>query len=1066
MKARKKISTFMLAIMLISQCITIFMRNVAFGNAEDFAIKNVNVRSSVDTAYIYPGSSRVNLKIEAAYQNGTPAQNVVGWLNTTAGIGFNSQSGACSPARLLNGSIAENVTLNTHVTFEYLLDINSSLEPGDYKLTLNITYVKESSITFEVLPPINLTVSPYPPISLRVVDAYFSPASYPSSVDTNLYVVLENNGSCSISSANFNVTLPENFTIENPRASVGFVDIGDRFTLTFTGVSIPVNAGLGVYNISIYADCSARTEDGVTYSSSASIEALVAVESPPPEEPLMVANVNTLYNGAPAPLLPSARNIVLRVYLINRLPDTISAMSVNATLPNGIFVRAISGTYINGIAPGGTCYVDLTLDVNPETEIGLTAGTLNITYLRIVSGSSFLMNQTVGFPVNVESEHSYLSELAFVEAYWGYPDPTPAYSTSRYVPLTIRLVNDGRFDVHGVVVNASSPYLTPIKDSDAIAAAVASGGSCTAVLYFDVNTDAPTIPVEIHVRYVFTEFGTHISVFRNFTAPMPVESYPASESILLLVGAGWQNNVNVFPRTSNATFQVTLANRAPFSISGVNLKLNLPSGMSSKGLSEATAYIEGPVRSLATFTASFTVSVGDVSPGNYDADLTVDCILLSGGPGVRRVEEFTLQIGVNDDRFALEVVDTRWYEGSVGPNTYGAHLIILVRNVYVDGLHGAILKLELPEGIYNSADNTSIVNAAPLSVQLQLPLQTQNLAEILNAFLGSQQASTTQVYGRGDILTFMFSLNLFDVEVGNYIFDGKLSYIDAWNGNGEIFLAVPVAILGKAGYIGLIMTESISVRSRYVNTSLTLVNYGSSPVYDAYVVVTPYQGMPILIASPTVNHVERILPEESLEIPLSLAYNPLGFYSQTGGVSSITYGPVPLMVSIFYRDSCGYSQMFNNSIVVVVEPFIDLVLRNVRATGTNASSTVTGIIVNYGSSTAYRVEAELKIGETAESSFIGDIDPGSEVAFRVDINKYASSAILAVKYYDVFNKLDSKQINVNVTLQEAPVPPQTQAEQFPIERWIIVAGVLVFLAVSTVLIYRMAKKTKIESSSP
>lgn len=1066
LKSLKKMSSVMLVMMLVLQCTPIIMQNVAFGETVDFVIKNVNVRSSADTAYIYPGSSRVNLKIEAVYQNVTPAQNVVGWLNTTTtGIGFGAQSGACSPAKLLNGSIAENITLNTYVTFEYLLDINSSIAPGDYELTLNITYVKEGNINFEV-HPINITVSPYPTISLRVVNAYFSPASYPGSINTNLYVVLENNGSCAINSANFNVTLPENFTVENPRANVGFVNKGDRFTLTFTGVTIPVNAGLGTYNITICADCSARTEDGVTYSSSTLIEAFVSVEEPPPEEPIMVANINTLYNGAPAPLLPSARNIVLRIHLINKLPDTISAMSVNAMLPSGIFVRAISGTYINGMAPGGTSYVDLTLDVDSGIEIGLAAGILDITYLRIVSGSSFLMNQTVNFPVNVESAHSYLSELALVEAYWGYPDPAPAYSTSRYVPLTIRLVNNGRFDVQGVVINASSASLMPIKDSDAIAVAVASGGSCTAVLYFDVNTDELSIPVEIHVNYKFTEFGTYINVFRNFTASMLVESYPASESILTLVSAGWQNNVNVFPRTSNATFQVTLANRAPFSISGVNLKLKLPYGVSSKGLDEATAYIGGPVRSLATFTASFTVSVGDISPGNYDADLIVDCILLSGGPGVRRIEEFAIQIGVNDDTFALEVVDARWYEGSVGPNTYGAHLIILVRNVYVDGLHGALLKLELPDGIYNSADNSSSVNGAPLSVQLQLPLQTQNLAEILNAFLSAQQASTAQVYSRGDILTFMFSLNLLDVEVGNHMFDGQLSYIDAWNGNREIQLTIPVAILGKAGYIGLIMNESISVRNRYVKTSLTLVNYGSSPVYDAYVVVSPYQGMPILIASPTVNYVERILPKESLEIPLSLAYNPLGFYSQTGGISAVTYGPVPLMISIFYRDSCGYSQMFNNSIVVVVEPFIELILRNVRATGTNASSTVTGIIVNYGSSSAYRVEAELKVGEITESSFIGDIDPGSEVAFRLDANKYESSAVLTLKYYDVFNKMETKQISINVTLQEAPAAPQTQAEQFPIERWIIVAGVLVFLSVATVLIYRMAKKTKIEGSSP
>jgi hypothetical protein len=554
-------------------------------------------------------------------------------------------------------------------------------------------------------------------------------------------------------------------------------------------------------------------------------------------------------------------------------------------------------------------------------------------------------------------------------------------------------------------------------------------------------------------------------VVRDFTVSLPIESYPASESILSLVDAGWQNNVNVFPKTSNATYQVTLANRAPYSIAGVNLRLKLPAGITSKGQGGATAYFEGPIRSLATFTASFTVSVGNVQPGSYNATLTADCILLSGGPGVRRVENFTLQISVNDDSSALEVLDARWYEGSVGLNTYGAHLIVLVRNVYVDGLHGAVLELELPEGVFNSVDNSSIVRATPLSVQVQLPLQQQSLAEILSAFLGAQQASPAQVYGRGDILTFMFSLNLFDIEVGNYILEGRLSYIDGWGGSRQIPTKVPVAILGKAGYIEIIAEKTISVRSRYTNASLTLVNHGSSPVYDAYVAVSPYQGTPILIASPALNHIEKIPPGENYTIPLTLAYNPIGFYSQTGGTMAMTYGPVPFIVSIFYRDACGYQRVFNNSITVIVEPFIDLTLRNVKATGTGTTSTVSGIIVNYGSAIAYRVEVELKIGNASQSSFIGDVEPGSEIAFRVDINKYSSSAVLAVRYYDVFNKLESKETNITIALQEV-TPPTVEGERFQIERWIIVAGVITFLAVATILIYRTMKKTRLTESIP
>ncbi|MEM3055070.1 MAG: hypothetical protein QXM52_05135, partial [Candidatus Bathyarchaeia archaeon] len=518
MKNLEKVLTLTLAITLALQFAPLFVQNIAFGDSPtDFAIRNINMMSSADTVYVYPGSKRVDLKVEAAYQNSTAnATNVVGWLKTTEGIGFSSGSGSCSPARLLNGSVAQEVSIGTVLTFEYLLDVPRSVENGTYELVLNITYVKEGIMTFEVYQTA-IKISPYPTVSLRVVDAYFSPAAYPGSVDTNLYVVLENNGSNTINSANFNVTLPDGFTVKNPWASTGLVNKGDRFTLTFTGVAIPVNALVGAYIATIYADCSARTDDGVAYSNVVPLNVPVMVENPPPEQPIMVASVNTLYNGAAAPLLPSARGVVLRVYLINRLPDTISAMAVIATLPNGMAVRGVSGTYINGMAPGGTCFVDLTVDVNFSMDLGENVGELNITYLKIVSGASFLMNQAIYFPINVESAHSYISELVFVEAYWGYPDPTPVYSTSRYVPLTVRLANYGRYAVWGIVINASSQHLVPIKDSEACATTVASGGSCTAVLYFDVNNTAPNVSVKVFSNYIFTEFGTNINVVRTFT---------------------------------------------------------------------------------------------------------------------------------------------------------------------------------------------------------------------------------------------------------------------------------------------------------------------------------------------------------------------------------------------------------------------------------------------------------------------------------------------------------------------------------------------------------------------
>ncbi|MEM0313215.1 MAG: hypothetical protein QXQ41_01515 [Candidatus Bathyarchaeia archaeon] len=145
---------------------------------------------------------------------------------------------------------------------------------------------------------------------------------------------------------------------------------------------------------------------------------------------------------------------------------------------------------------------------------------------------------------------------------------------------------------------------------------------------------------------------------------------------------------------------------------------------------------------------------------------------------------------------------------------------------------------------------------------------------------------------------------------------------------------------------------------------------------------------------------------------------------------------------------------------MTVEPFIELSIRNLRAVGSNKSTTITGIILNQGSSTAYRAEAEIVMGETSQTSFIGDIDPGSEVAFRVDIDRYNATAILNIKYYNVFNEIETKQMPVKVYPKEEAAPV-VQPEQPQVERWIIVAGVLVFLCGAAFIIYRTVKKSRI-----
>jgi hypothetical protein len=1062
----KRILALILTFLLTNASLLILLIPLESFCSQDggFTIINVISRSSSGSLKIYPGSRRVSLKIEAAYLGNEAARSVTGCLKTFSGIEFSAGSGSCAPARSLNGSVALSVNKGDHVTFDYYLDISSSLSAGTYILGLNITYHVDLNLLYEAYN-ISITVSPYPEIQIRVIDAYLSPAASPGSVNTNLYVLMENNGESTIDSADLEVTLPNGFTVNNPRVRVNAVSVNARFTAVFSGISVPISASRGTYIARINVDASLRTEDNVNYNDAASIEAQFSVTDPPREEPLMISSVAILYQGSPAPLLPSASGVTLRTVMINRLPDAVSGMVITPTFPSGITLKSISGTYVNGMAPGGSCFIDMTIDVNPSLQPGRYSVLLHMLYVRIVSGASYTAEQDAVIQVFIESPHIYIPEISLSSAYWGSPNPSPAYEESRYVPLTLEFINNGRYNIVGGIIRASSQFLKPIKDSEALASRLAPGSYGSVTLYFDINANVDKVAINISASYIFDEFGAHLNITRSFEASLLVEKYPALASSMEIVSSGWQNSYNVFPNTDNATYQVTIANRAPYSASGIILLLHLPEKMLSSGRGEASAYIEGPIRSLGTFTASFSISVGNVQPGKYNATLTVDFILLSGGPGVRRLEKFNLTIPINDDSQALEFVSSRWYEGAVGPNTYGAHLLITFRNNYVDSMRGAILELNLPSGFLNSADNSSSVRTVPASMQvLQAiqPIQMQDLSGILGQYISASQTSPAQTFARGDILTFLIGIHVLNVEIGTHHAEGMLSYIDQWGTRRDVLVEVPITVLGRVEYVGVFMNGSIAVRRRFTNASLTIVNFGSSPIYDVYVLVSPYQGAPILIASPAVNYIKVIGAGERIETPVTLAYNPLGSISQAGGTAVINYGTVPFMVSLIYRDASGAVRSFNNTVTVILEPFIDLIIKDVRATGKNSSSSVSGTIVNYGSATAYRVEASLQVGNISRSTLVGDVDPGSEIVFRVDVPKYASEGTLTIKYYNIFNELEHREMKVGIEMQIEPGPVTTPKEGgISLEMWIIIVAVIAFLAIVTLLIYRFLKSRSI-----
>jgi hypothetical protein len=65
-----------------------------------------------------------------------------------------------------------------------------------------------------------------------------------------------------------------------------------------------------------------------------------------------------------------------------------------------------------------------------------------------------------------------------------------------------------------------------------------------------------------------------------------------------------------------------------------------------------------------------------------------------------------------------------------------------------------------------------------------------------------------------------------------------------------------------------------------------------------------------------------------------------------------------------------------------------------------------------------------------------------------------------------FQRNKHKRNAITITKRQEAAPTTAKEEGWPIERWIITAGVIVFLAVAALLIYRMMKKTRVVESAP
>jgi len=826
------------------------------------------------------------------------------------------------------------------------IDIPNETAPGTYFLRLNISGLagfQNSEFWFNIIYNISIEIK-RPSLYIELLDYGWSRTSvYQNTSRASIYVILRSYSKDIISQIIASLELINTISSTGSRYVVSTttsnINYGDSVRISFDNIEI--NTSVLDAKLHIKATL---TSGSVRYLAEKNFDLKINTVK---EKILEISYVQTLYQGNPAPLLASARDVVLRIGFVNRLPEPISSVSPSIETPDLIIVRGVGGTCLSGVGGGGSCYIDLYLDVSEKIQPGTQKINISLDIYKNVEGSSVsIAREMFTIPIVVEDPMKYSGAPEIISVYWGTTSPTPVFNYSRYVPMTIRVMNVGRYPIYGVSVSVESENLVPVRNSDTCSATLQVGGYCSATLYFDINTSLNEILLKIIIRYISNEYGSYVILSKTFYVTTRLEN----------------------------------------------------------------------------------ISIRDYM------------------------------------RSSVEYITSMWLEGSVEPFSLGVHLMIIFRNNFVENIKGPYLILRLPDGFTSSIDNSSVLRLVPTQMNIQQiqGLISQNIlstAQISNILGSLPTVSSSQTYSKGDFIIFVAQINIFNVSLGIYKAYGELIYTDDLGVLRVEPVEIVMPVIGSTKYIDVQISSPLIMNQSRGHMMINLINRGSAPIYNVYLSVAP-MATPLVIASPSVYYIDKIDPGVVNRIIFNISYNPYTSYQ-----TEIKYGTVPLTISIIYRDPSGSIKTFNTTYAVIVEPFIELILRDVSARYREGFGVeFSGTLINMGSVTAQRVEVEACIENRCESTVVGDIDPGTQSAFRLEIKipGVRNNTLLAqIRYYDSYNRLQKIEYNISIqiiTLTETQTQTKSWIESLDIYK-IIIGGIVIILATTFLyMIYRSVSR--------
>ncbi len=910
-----------------------------------------------------------------------------------------------------------------------------------------------------------------PELNISLIDKGFTTRFVGEEIDNaGIYLTFQSYSHDQINQLVLSVELPDGIRGPNEKKKLVItektnINYLDTFTITIDGLRINTTLSEEVLKIKI---CARLITGNAVYEASKEYSARLFLNSS--YFPIIITGSRITYNNQPATIMPNSYGLSLSLIMTNYAATTISSVKVKLEMPNGFKILGSDTSYVNNIAPGTT--FSITYKFNSEN---ITPGTYNalaqIEAAINEKGSTIVLKKTYRIKLVVEPPDKYESRIEVLSYYWGTTSPTQVYPGDRKAPLTINVINLGPYRIPSL--KAELVPLDPsikVLNNDVLCQALEVGSSCRLTFYLDLaNASAGVKKFALKIRYLQGLYGSINVISYKYDLALSLIEYSGiyKGMRIYITDMGWLNDWPAYPGSKKAVYTITLANLEPYNIGSIIGVLETSINITNATLGGLQAYVAGPINSLQTFTLSFTVNIGkDVKPGIYPGIVKISYYVYSGNGGIRRTLLLPIAINISDPSKTFDIIQYGWINGQPPLKIHGAEYYVILRNSEIPSLKGLYMVVSLPNNITLSSTNTSTGKIVPKTIIPSIP-STQQLSQ--NQLLKMLMQQTTSMpqgqtsIGKGDFASFVIKMNLYLRHPVNTLIHAEIHFIDHWGSKYSVPIDVPLIITGVPVKLFILPTSPVVVFNNgtgYID--VLVVNKYVGEIYDNYLVLIPQ--LPNIIPIDNVKYMDVIKSGENVTFRYKLIYNPIAV-SQYMGYSGYVQGLSAIFrVALIYRDLSGAVNVYNTTLAAKVSPFIDIELaKDSVAKYKNGVIYVNGLLINYGISEARSVYVKVVYENYSSLTFLGDIDPASQTAFRVELKLPIipkDNVTIIIGYRDEYNSQYIKKYYLPIMHEEVKTFTTITAQSSGVIHYyyLTIIVVAVFLGGVFYLLYRYTSK--------